>query len=420
MSLNTRADSQGQLAGPPGRDVLVVDDSRMQRHILATSLRNWGYRVREAAGGAEALELCRAAPPDLILSDWMMPGMDGLAFCRAFRALALEQYGYFILLTSKQEKDQVARGLDNGADDFLTKPVNSGELRARISAGERLLRMQEELREKNRLIKSTLDELQALYDSLDSDLVEARKLQLSLVRERFHDFGPAQVALMLRPAGRVGGDLVGFFPVDGRKVGLFALDVSGHGISSALMTARLAGYLSTATPDQNVALAPAPGGGYCPRPPDEVAARLNRLMLEEMETEHYVTLLLAFADMTTGRVHMVQAGHPHPLVQRRSGRVETVGQGGLPVGLLAGARYESVEVRLQPGDRLVIPSDGITECPDAAGRLLGEAGLARMLRGLRGLGGTAVLESLLWMLGEHNVQRDFPDDVSAVLLDYTG
>ena len=114
--------------------VLVVDDSRMQRRILCASLRRWGFVVSEAASGTEALQVCREHPPDLVLSDWMMPGMDGLDFCREFRAMPRETYGYFILLTSKSGKEEIANGLDAGADDFLTKPVNASELRARIAA----------------------------------------------------------------------------------------------------------------------------------------------------------------------------------------------------------------------------------------------------------------------------------------------
>ena len=137
----------------------------------------------------------------------MMPGMTGPEFCREFRQMTRDSYGYFILLTSKSEKDAIAHGLDAGADDFLTKPVNAGELRARISAGERILRMERELTEKNRLISSTLDELQAVYDSLDNDLIEAKKLQQSLVSDRYRDFGSAEVSMLLQSCGHVGGDL---------------------------------------------------------------------------------------------------------------------------------------------------------------------------------------------------------------------
>ncbi|MEO5614655.1 MAG: response regulator, partial [Cypionkella sp.] len=95
-------------------------------------LSRWGYQVTEAASGDEALALCLLQDFDIVLSDWMMPGMTGLEFCKAFRALPREGYGYFILLTSKSEKAEIADGLENGADDFLTKPVSADELRARL------------------------------------------------------------------------------------------------------------------------------------------------------------------------------------------------------------------------------------------------------------------------------------------------
>ncbi|MCE8472130.1 response regulator, partial [Rhodovulum sulfidophilum] len=175
----------------------------------------------ECGSGEEALEICCAQPVDLIISDWMMPGMDGPEFCRAFRALPRESYGYFILLTSKSETVEMIHGLDVGADEFLTKPVNSSELRARIASGERILRMEHQLRDKNRQLTDALAELRTLYDALDRDLAEARKLQQSLVPERHRRFGASEVSLLLRPCGHVGGDLVGFFPAGPGEVGLF-------------------------------------------------------------------------------------------------------------------------------------------------------------------------------------------------------
>ena len=197
--------------GARRRLALIVDDSRLQRRILCKSVRAWGFDVIEAASGDAALELCRNVTPDLVLSDWMMPGMNGLEFCHAFRQLEGEDYGYFILLTSKSEKDEVARGLEAGADDFVSKPVDLNELRARITAGDRILQMQRDLTGKNHLISQTLQELQRLYDSIDKDLLEAKKLQQSLVRERSVVLDQGHVSLLLRPSGHVGGDLVGFF-----------------------------------------------------------------------------------------------------------------------------------------------------------------------------------------------------------------
>lgn len=400
------------------RRVLVVDDSRMQRKILSASLKRWGLEVDEADSALQALAICRTAAPDLVLSDWMMPGMSGLEFCQKFREMTREHYGYFILLTSKSDKEEVALGLDAGADDFLTKPVNAAELRARISAGARILRMERELVEKNRLIRSTLDELQNLYDSLDNDLIEAKKLQQSLISERYRDFGTAEASLMLKSSGHVGGDLVGMFPIRSGQVGLYGIDVSGHGVSSALMTARLAGYLSASVPEQNIALRRRDDGTYEARPPSEVIANLNCLVMSEVETEHYFTLILASVDLASGEVILAQAGHPYPALQRANGAVEFVGSGGLPVGLIAGATFEQFSISLAPGDRLLIHSDGITECARDDGTLLDNAGLAQILRDLRQTRGMACLESLIWKLSEYSGDAEFADDISAILLEF--
>lgn len=412
--------TQSQHNAGPVRRVLVVDDSRLQRKILSSSLTRWGFEVDEAESGKEALACCQASSPDLVLSDWMMPGMNGLEFCKAFRQLPTERYGYFILLTSKSEKDEVARGLDAGADDFLTKPVNAHELRARITAGERILRMERELTEKNRLVSETLAELQNVYDLLDNDLMEAKKLQQSLLRERHKSFGTAELSLLLRSSGHVGGDLVGFFPAGKNRLGLFAIDVSGHGISSALMTARLAGYLSSSVPDQNVALGVSATGETIPLPPGEAIKILNDLILNEMETEHYFTLLLADIDLVSGSVRIGQAGHPHPLIQRADGRTEQYGPGGFPVGLLPDATFSEFETKLDPGDRLLILSDGVTECPDNNGELLGETGLENIVGKLEAVTGPAMLEALVCKLSDFAGRREFPDDVSAILFDFKG
>lgn len=404
--------------GGANRLVLVVDDSRLQRKILSSSLRRWGFDVIEAESGQAAIEVCKRHKPGLVISDWVMPGMSGIEFCHAFRALTSESYGYFILLTSKSEKNDVAAGLDAGADDFLTKPVDGNELRARITAGERILDMQRELKEKNGLISDTLDELQRLYDSLETDLQEAKKLQQSLIPDKFKSFEDSNVAFLLRSSGHVGGDLVGFYPAGPGHLGLFSLDVSGHGISSALMTARLAGYLSSTALDQNVALKKGTDEVYRSRPMDEAIETLNNLVLSEMDTEHFFTLMLVDVDLNTGHVEIGQAGHPHPVIQRAGGEIIQESPGGFPVGLMFGVTFSRFSVQLEPGDRFIILSDGVTECEDADGEMLGEAGLEDVLYELQDVSGPAFFETLVWRLSEKAGNSDFEDDISGVMLEF--
>ncbi|MGL4319507.1 MAG: PP2C family protein-serine/threonine phosphatase [Paracoccaceae bacterium] len=399
---------------------LVVDDSRAQRRVLALQLQRWGFAVTEAESGLEALALWDAAPFDVIISDWMMPGMSGVEFCRAVRSRPHEGYSYFILLTSKSETVEITRGLEAGADDFLTKPFNAEELRARLRAGERIVGMQRQVMQKNAEIRSAMEKIQDLYDALDRDLQEARKLQQGLMQNARQDYDQGRVSILMRPSGHVGGDLAGSFRINHGRIGLFSVDVSGHGVASAMMTARLAGLLSGGSPDQNIAIRKATMGQQFAWEPDEVATRLNRLMLDDVQAEQYFTLAYAEVDLFTGGVSLVQAGHPHPVILRADRQIEMIGVGGLPIGLIPGAVYEIVQVQLRPGDRLMLLSDGVTECPSPNGVELGQEGLTFILERLGDMPSEQLIEALQWELVAFHGKAEFPDDVSALIFDYTG
>ena len=404
------------------RRVLVVDDSRLQRRILVASLKKWGFEVVEAESGEQAMEMCQQELPDLILSDWMMPGMTGIEFCRAFRESSGDGYSYFILLTSKSEKNEVAEGLDAGADDFLTKPVSSDELRARISAGERILRMQRELFEKNRIVSETLDELQSVYDAIDKDLMQARKIQESLVPELSKDFGSSSVSLLLKPCGHIGGDLVGMFSPGVNRLGFYSIDVSGHGITSAMMTARLGGYLSSTYFDQNVGMEKKFNRFYALRPPEEVASLLNARLIADTGIEEYFTMAYCIADLRTGLVKMVQAGHPHPLLLRKDGSMEFIGQGGVPVGLVPDIGYSQEEFQMELGDRLLLYSDGFTEAHLEDGSMLDSDGLIELVKKCKpGQTGQEFLDDLYWNLTQvMGKNSGLEDDISATLFEFQG
>ena len=298
--------------------------------------------------------------------------MSGVEFCKAFRALKGGAPAYFILLTAQTDRDALAEGLDMGADDFLSKPFHVVELKARIRAGERVLTAQRDVLNQNALLSSTLEELQKVYAAVDRDLKEARSLQQALVPEAFRSLPGADVSFLYEPSGHVGGDLLGLFRVNELRYGVFSADVSGHGVAAALMAARIAGHLNPATPERNIALTTDDMGLYTMRPPDEVCARLNEIILNEIETDTYLTMALADIDLRSGRIVMTQAGHPSAAIQRCDGSVEFAETFGMPIGLVPDAIYSSFELRLSPGDRLLLYSDGITECPVGSDEMLEE------------------------------------------------
>ncbi len=126
--------------------VLIADDDDVLRHILEASLTKWGYEVVTAKNGIEAWRILQTSDaPQLVILDWIMPGMDGVAVCREVRKLEDVPYIYVLLLTSKHRKEDVIAGLEAGADDYISKPFDPQELKVRLRAGRRILDLQAEL-----------------------------------------------------------------------------------------------------------------------------------------------------------------------------------------------------------------------------------------------------------------------------------
>lgn len=143
--------------------VLVADDDPVYCCLLEESLKRWGYRVQVVHDGMAAWDVFGAdEPPGLGIIDWMMPGLNGLDLCQRIRSAALSEQPYLILLTAKQTKDDVIVGLDSGADDYLVKPFDDGELHARLRVGERILNLQRGLAERVAELERALAEVQVL------------------------------------------------------------------------------------------------------------------------------------------------------------------------------------------------------------------------------------------------------------------
>ena len=142
--------------------VLIADDDPISRRLLEVSLSREGYPVSVAANGAEALRLLEQQDgPRLAVVDWMMPEVDGVDVCRIIRKSAREAYVYIILLTARGHQAEIIQGLEAGADDYVTKPFDLHELKARLRAGMRILELQGQL-----VVAREEARVQATHDSL--------------------------------------------------------------------------------------------------------------------------------------------------------------------------------------------------------------------------------------------------------------
>jgi signal transduction histidine kinase len=135
--------------------ILVADDSEPERRLLARLLRKWDYEAVLATNGAEALQMFQAGAYRLVLTDWMMPEMSGIELIQQIRKLDLVGYVYLVILTGRNQKEDLVEAMEAGADDFVTKPVHPGELRARVRHGERIVRLERRLAEQNRELRET-------------------------------------------------------------------------------------------------------------------------------------------------------------------------------------------------------------------------------------------------------------------------
>lgn len=167
--------------------ILLVDDDRFMRTVLAQFLRDSGYQVYEATNGREALELCTSRYFPVILTDWVMPEMDGVEFCRVFRSISADRYSYLILLTSQEGKEKLIAGLEAGADEYLTKPVHEAELMVRLKTARRILDLESSLKRSLEEIRelSIRDALTGVYNRgyLDQNLPLELKRSFRYMRD---------------------------------------------------------------------------------------------------------------------------------------------------------------------------------------------------------------------------------------------
>jgi len=398
------------------KTVLVVDDSAAQRRIVAGFLTGWGLHSLQASSAKAAISLFKKHRPNIILSDWMMPKMNGLDLCDTLRQITPDLYIYFILLTSRSTKAEMLQAFQQGADDFLSKPIAAVELHARITAAARLLDTQRKLKLKNRQIKVALRKTQALNAAMDKDLIAAQQLQTALIHNRHRRFGRFDIAALVENAGPVGGDLAGFFAIGATHIGFYIADVSGHDISAAMLTVRIASFFSAEAFGQNIAVKRLKTGQICPRQPHNILQSINQIMLKDVTTDHYLTMISGLLDLTSGRLCFAQAGHPYPILQAKEDRFHHIGRDSLPIGISQTVRYQDHHLKLALGERLILYSDGFSDGIYDQNTALGKERLQPLFARVQHLHGPALTHNILEKIHAARAQTPLLDDLSALII----
>jgi sigma-B regulation protein RsbU (phosphoserine phosphatase) len=216
-----------------------------------------------------------------------------------------------------------------------------------------------------------------------------------------------------QPCADLAGDFLNVFRLDERRLGFYVLDVVGHGAAAALQSVTLSRWL-TPTSNQSLLLSPRFEGSseYRITPPAEVAALLNDLLFKESPKPQYFTMIYGVLDIDTKELLYVSAGHPGPLHQPHRGESKLLESTSVPIGILEGAKYYESALRLQPGDRLFLFTDGLTESANPDGQEFGDEMLNRKLNIYENLEIAKVVRRLMKDVEEWRGNRPMRDDTS--------
>jgi len=353
---------------PRTASILVVDDVSANLQVLSGMLKDRGYKVRPVPSGELALMAVRKAPPDLILLDINMPGMNGYEVCSHLKNDPSTQGIPVIFISALNENLDKVKAFAVGGVDYITKPFQMEELHARVETHLKLRRLQLELEETNA-------RLERVNKRMSRDLEAAAEIQKTFLPIPLVQVPGLEFAWCYRPCDELAGDGLNIIPLGGGKVGLYVLDVSGHGVSSALLSVTLSRLLSPPTEPSSILTRDRDAHDQIEiTPPGEVADRLNRHFPYDSTTEQFATILYGVLDTSTGDFRHVSAGHPGPIHVPAGRKPLILETPGFPIGL-AEESYGEQHVHLAAGDRLCLYSDGLPDAMNPAGERFGDARL---------------------------------------------
>jgi serine phosphatase RsbU (regulator of sigma subunit) len=342
-------------ADAPKADILIVDDTRANLRLLSRMLAERGYQVRPVPDGALALAAAQAEPPDLILLDIRMPEMNGYQVCERLKADARTRDVPIIFISALDATQDKVSAFAAGGVDYVTKPFQNEEVLARVETHLVLRRLQTQLQDAN--------------EKMERELALAGRVQASFLPRELPDVDGWQLSIALVPARETSGDFYDVNPMPDGRLGILVADVVEKGVGAALFMALSWSLIRTYA-------------AQYPAQPELVLSGVNRRILEDTNANQFVTVFYGILDLASGTLLYCNAGHcpPYLFSAQRGEKMQKLIRTGLPLGIFADKTWARRSVHFDPGDVLVLYTDGITEAQSEQEDLYGEDRLLETVR----------------------------------------
>ncbi|NIS80593.1 MAG: SpoIIE family protein phosphatase [Anaerolineales bacterium] len=336
-------------------DILIVDDTANNLRLLSQMLAEHGYSVRAVTSGERALASVQVTPPSLILLDIKMPEMDGYEVCERLKADSQTRDIPIIFISALDDVQDKVNAFTVGGVDYITKPFQLEEVLARVETHLALRKLQLQLQDANRKFEQEL----TLAGSLQASFFPCEPLEIA----------GWQMAVSLNPARETSGDFYDILSLPDGNVGFLVADVVDKGVAAALYMALSWSLLRTFASE-------------FPSDPKQVLAAVNRRIISDTDASRFVTVFYGVLDPSSGKLTYANAGHNPPLHlhSTESRRVTKLTKTGMPLGILEDRTWEANTAQLEPGDVLVLYTDGVTEAQNPRGAFFGEERVLKSLK----------------------------------------
>lgn len=350
--------------------ILILDLEGDTLVYIKNLLRNYGYEVVQKSAKDSCKETILKEMPHIILTNCFANKQDRLEICNILEKDKYIQDIPIIAILGVIDKEDKKNLFDAGIDDYIVSPFDEVDLISKIHNQTKLVKLQKQLTMAQKALEENLEIVHKQKNELERNLNLASKIQEALIPKSLGDIPNCSFNWIFQPSGRVGGDIFDVFMLDDDNVGIYMVDVMGHGVASSMLAVILSETLildvGRGSPLKRKINQPP---YYEIATPLEVINYLNK-RFPFGKYNHYFTIFYMILNTKTGAMKYVRAGHPTPLLVKGTGEIVELDAYGTPVGFEFDEEYEEKTVYLDPGDHLIIYTDGLMELKDESGKAI--------------------------------------------------